>query len=174
MNLKTSPIHLPDILPPKIFVLPGNYSVFNSTGFLLQYNISERSITEIYINNVLNGTTLASGTNMSYLTDGTYNITIKATDLSGNVGITSITVVIDSTAPIISFNNPTNTTYNNLAINVTYSIVESSNYTIKLEIVCNKCPNFHNLINIKNFILNFNLIFVFIICKLTQIAPVIT
>lgn len=130
---KANPNNLPDTSSPVIIISPANNTVFDSAGFLLDYNISERSITTIYINNVANLTNIPSGTNMSFLGVGTFNITIKATDLAGNIGIIQITVTIKPPLSI-SIINPTNTTYNSKSVNVSYSIIGSSNYTLKIYI----------------------------------------
>ena len=127
---KVRPIFLPDVIAPLIFVTPANNTVFNMSGFILSYNISERSVTQIYINGTTNSTLLPSGSNMSYLGDGIYNITIVATDLAGNIGITQISVDIDTMPPQITFINPINSSYDNLKLNVSYFVIERSNYSM--------------------------------------------
>ena len=127
---KVRPIFLPDAIAPKLFILPGNNTVYNSSGFILSYNISERSVNQIYINGMPNGTILASGTNMSYLGDGTYNITIRSIDLAGNVATIQIMVIIDTVPPQITFINPNNITYITPNVNVSYTIVDKSTYTL--------------------------------------------
>ena len=128
------PIFMPDIIAPLLFILPGNNSIFDGNGFILSYNISERSNAQIYINSVLSSLSIINGINMAHLIlgDGTYNITLEATDLAGNVAIISTTIIVDAIAPIINFISPTTTIYNNLSVNVSYSIIEKSNYTLTI------------------------------------------
>lgn len=127
---KVRPIFMPDTIAPKLFILPGNNTVFNANGFILSYNISERSVNLIYINGIFNKSLLASGTNMAYLGDGTYNITIVSTDLAGNTAKITTIVTIDTNPPVIIFISPISITYNSSSVNVTYMVQEKSNYSV--------------------------------------------
>lgn len=126
---KANPINSPDTVSPTVFISPANNSIFDLKGFSLDYNISERSVTVIFINGLINGSALPSGTNMSYLGIGTFNITIKATDFAGNLGIASISVTIKASLLTVSIVSPSNTTYNSLSLNTSYLIQSLANYT---------------------------------------------
>ncbi|MHA1212944.1 MAG: hypothetical protein ACTSSH_10830, partial [Candidatus Heimdallarchaeota archaeon] len=47
-----------------------------------------------------------------FSTDGTYQVIVTATDLAGNIASRSLTIVIDKTAPVITFEGPTAGYYN--------------------------------------------------------------
>ena len=73
---------------------PTNDTTYDQNSLTLAYTVSEGTVT-VYIQKATNKTALPSGTIISDLSDGTYNITIVAVDSAGNTGTDTVIFTIE-------------------------------------------------------------------------------
>ena len=72
--------------------------VYKQNTITLNYTVSEGTVT-IYLNGTANDTTIPSGSTVTDIPDGTYNVTIVAIDDAGNIGIDTVICTISTTKP---------------------------------------------------------------------------
>lgn len=121
-----------DTLSPEPYILTENNSWFNTTTPLINVNITDNMAQFInytlYVNGIsnVNGTiqnNTLSNITISSIPDGSYNIVLEATDISGNKkNSTGITMYIDTIKPtilLISPINDTNLTSTSVELNFT-------------------------------------------------------
>jgi parallel beta-helix repeat protein len=79
---------------PIIDITSPTETTYNQNSVTLNYSVSDGTTT-IYINGVTNTTALPSGTIITDLSEGTYNITIVAVDSIGNIGRDSVIFTVE-------------------------------------------------------------------------------
>ena len=109
-----------DTLSPKLNFIgfPTNNSYINNTYLVYSYNVQDANgiaKVEFYENGVLQTTQNNTAINLS---EGWYNLTITATDTTGNVTIIHSYFVVDQTKPVISIILPNIT--NNGQVRIQY------------------------------------------------------
>ncbi|MHA2170173.1 MAG: beta strand repeat-containing protein [Candidatus Kariarchaeaceae archaeon] len=115
---------------------PGNDSTFEfGIDISYSYTISDLSGTSVVVR--LNGAPIADSGSLSGLTVGTYTLTIEATDTSNNFGSDEITFFVqDSTAPVVTITSPSNDSFFELGVDVTYtySVTDLSGTSVEVKI----------------------------------------
>ena len=116
-----------DTTPPTISIIsPEQGVVYNTKNVNLELIINEEaSWIEYSLDNSAN-VSIFTNTTLIGLSKGVHNITIYASDLAGNVGISSIisfSVQTDESSPIIQIISPENSTYFD-SVNLNFTINE--------------------------------------------------
>ncbi|MGH2905162.1 MAG: adventurous gliding motility protein AgmC [Solirubrobacterales bacterium] len=79
--------------------------------------------------------TCATGVSTGVLTDGGHNVTVRHTDLAGNVGSTTRAFTIDTTNPVVTISAPTAAQYVNTATpGVTFSVADATATTTQCSV----------------------------------------
>ena len=84
-----------DTVAPLISIINPTNTTYNLNSVTLSYSVIEVSSISIYINGVVNSTTMNNGYVLSDLSNGSYNITIVGIDNAGNIGLTTIIFEIE-------------------------------------------------------------------------------
>ncbi|NOQ56146.1 MAG: hypothetical protein GQ477_05075, partial [Nanohaloarchaea archaeon] len=96
-------------------------------GTIDELRVWNRALTAAEINASYNAGLYRLETNYTNLAEGTYTYTAYTQDLAGNVNNTETrTLNIDTTAPTISIQSPTATTYGTLQIDLNYSATDTN------------------------------------------------
>ncbi len=119
-------VNLDTAAPVVQITSPINNSYLNTPTITVTGMVSEavQSVT-------VNGTPAqVTGTNFSLggvsLADGSNSITVEATDLAGNKGTASVTVILDTTPPVIQITSETDNTYLNTSnVTITGTVSET-------------------------------------------------
>jgi len=91
---------------------PTDRKTYNSSNVPLNASADEEDVNWSYTLNDNETQTFSSNTTLTGLDDGDYEVTVYAEDDSGNVGESTVTFTVDTTAPTITFFDPANeTTY---------------------------------------------------------------
>jgi len=88
---------------------PISSTTYNQNNFTLIYTVSDGIVT-IYLNGDANTTAILSGTTVTGIPDGTYNLTIVAVDQVGNIGRVTILGTIDTPSSSSSSSTDSSTT----------------------------------------------------------------
>lgn len=122
----TSTVTVVDTSLPSINITePANGAKLNTTNVTVAGTVSDNTVTSVEVlvdglsqgNATLNGT---SWTKSLIMTEGAHSIAANATDASGNTALASVSVIIDTTPPVINITSPANAaTLNSTSINVT-------------------------------------------------------
>ena len=100
-------------LPSITITQPTNGTKFNTTGITVKGTVSDATVTsvEILVDNLSQGNAALNNTVWTKaltLAQGSHTITAKAKDGANNTASASISVIIDTTAPIVSITSPAN------------------------------------------------------------------
>jgi hypothetical protein len=100
-----------DTLPPEIdLIAPANEFLTNDSTPLLEYTISDPCFAsaacdeEVFVDG--NGTDRRNGQELPELKDGLHKLTVQYTDPAGHTAEASSTFAIDSTPPLVVFEDP--------------------------------------------------------------------
>src|SRR5208337_5019557 len=137
------------------FVSPGPNAYLNSTNQTLTFNYTSSSPTancSLYINGVLNITnaTVANNTATSFNVTGLPikldNWSISCTDLAGNTNSSATrNFTIDTTPPVITLNNPNNSTFFNVTtVNLNFTATESISPNMTCSLILDGVQNITN------------------------------
>lgn len=131
-------VRVDNTLPVADITAPANNAVVKGTiaitGAVTEANLSNWVLRA-------DATTIGSGSgasvNINYntagLTEGSHTIMLTATDLAGNVGTDSITIVVDRTAPTTQVTAPTNNSFAQPPVTVTGTITDANPNTWQLK-----------------------------------------
>ncbi|WP_184229975.1 NosD domain-containing protein, partial [Methanococcus maripaludis] len=132
-----------DLTKPEVSIETSvNGSIINTKNPILNFTITDNLCESVICNITVNGVTVnSSELNTSILLnytltldEGENNISIIVTDDSGNIGENTTTVLVDTTAPQIVFNNVLPAYgYNSSILNVT--VIDSTGVTVKANIM---------------------------------------
>ncbi|MHA2402553.1 MAG: Ig-like domain-containing protein [Candidatus Kariarchaeaceae archaeon] len=115
---------------------PSNSSTFEfGSDITYTYTVTDLSGTTVVVK--LNGASIPDIGILSSLAVGTYDLTIEATDSSSNFNSEEITFfIVDTTAPIVNINTPTNASSHEFGDDVpfTYTVSDLSGTTVELEL----------------------------------------
>ena len=120
-TIDTRAITLDTTAPAISIMAPGNTTYDNATQLV---NISTTGASSVWF---FNGTGNESYTDVVYRTfsEGSNTLTAWANDSIGNLNSTSVIFTIDTTAPAVTINLPSNTTYTTSSINFNFSLNEA-------------------------------------------------
>ncbi|MBB6067571.1 hypothetical protein HNP97_001081 [Methanococcus maripaludis] len=135
-----------DLTDPVITVNIEDGKYFNNGSNVINFTVDEDYIdsvtafngsTEILLNN-----STGNYLNSVALNEGVYNVTIRINDTAGNIDTENVNFTVDTTAPVLTLNNPVNgTTFttSSVSINVTAndSLSNVSSVTAKIGSVRN-------------------------------------
>lgn len=101
------------IIPSVTITQPANGAKFNTTGITVSGTVSDTTVAsvEVLVDNVSKGNAVLNNTAWTKaltLAEGSHTITAKAKDSANNTASTSISVIIDITAPTVSITSPAN------------------------------------------------------------------
>jgi len=101
------------ILPSVTITQPLNGAKLNTTGITVSGTVSDATVTsvEILVDNISQGNAALNNTAWTKaltLAQGSHTITAKAKDGANNTSSTSISVIMDATAPTVSITSPAN------------------------------------------------------------------
>src|SRR5208283_4020583 len=137
------------------FVSPAPNAYLNSTNQTFTFNYTSSSPTancSLFINGVLNITnaTVANNTatsfNLTGLPIGSDNWSISCTDLAGNTNSSATrNFTIDTTPPVITLNNPNNSTFFNVTtVNLNFTATESISPNMTCSLILDGVQNITN------------------------------
>jgi len=110
-----------DTTPPIVVITSPQNISYGSTDVQVEYTVDDGTV-EVFINGAVNSTNFESGSMLSGLIPGSYNLTIASTDAEGNVGKDEVFFEVDLTAPVVLITSPMNSTYSELEIQLDYSV----------------------------------------------------
>ena len=94
------------IIPDVVITSPADGALLNSSSVVLSADVADQGVTTVTSNPAgISGTVPAGGGSISgivALVEGLNRLSVSATDPAGNVGGTSVSVRLDSTAPSVS------------------------------------------------------------------------
>ena len=121
-----------DLTEPNLTLAdPVNSTHTTVTGLNVTYNVADDYLDSCWYSNdsMLTNTTLGSCANITDITwsETEHNISIWANDTSGNLATVDVTFTIDTTAPTIAVEFPTNSSSSsNTELNVNYSAIDTN------------------------------------------------
>jgi hypothetical protein len=122
--------------PTVTITAPSNASIFEfGSGIPYTYTVFDLSGTNLGVR--LNGAPIPDSGVLSGLAVGTYVLRVEATDDYGNNGFAEITlVVVDTTAPVVTIDSPSNSTTFEFGTGVpyTYTVTDLSGTTVVVRI----------------------------------------
>ncbi|WP_457558992.1 hypothetical protein [Candidatus Harpocratesius sp.] len=128
-----------DSIAPIINILsPINGTIFEF-GESITYSYEFSDMDDVIIELLLNGDLIEDVGTFEGLNIGEYNLEIRGTDNSGNVGTDMITfVVVDTTAPVVVINSPEGDSTLEFGLNITYTYEVSSEQEISIHVFLNE------------------------------------
>jgi hypothetical protein len=124
----TISIPSPDTTPPTITIISPQETTYTTSE--IDYTLSEPVTWTAYSLDGEENVTITSPTIISGLSVGSHGITVFANDTAGNTGSSGVvefivaTTTIDTMAPIIVVDSPTNTTYDTNKISLSFVVNE--------------------------------------------------
>ena len=121
----TGGLLLSKVIAPRVTITNPDNGTYTQNNIPINYNSSYGSTT-VFVDGVANSTAIPSGSILSSLTEGNHNLTIVSIDEAGNTGKQMILFSVDTIIPIITINSPSNITYSQNSITITYSVSDGS------------------------------------------------
>jgi len=140
-NAETTFFYLVDTTSPLVTIsTPANNTIFEfGDDVVYDYTIFDLSSTSISVK--LNGIPIPDSGVITALPVGTYVLTVEATDAYANVGSDEITFFVqDTIIPIVSITNPSNDTFFEFGVDVSYSYIISDLSSTSVVVRLNGAP----------------------------------
>ncbi len=120
-----------DDTSPVIDITSPTNKTYNQNSVTLAYTVSDGTVT-IYLNGLANETAYPTGYIVSNIPDGSYNLTIVAVDIAGNIGKETILGMIDTIPPAVVIASPIATTYNQDSLTLSYTVSDGTVTTVTI------------------------------------------
>ncbi|MBA2858621.1 hypothetical protein HNP93_001322 [Methanococcus maripaludis] len=140
MNSSETVDFVVDLIDPVITVNTVEGGYFNNGSNVLNFTVDEDYIDSVTAFNGSNEIALENSTgnylNSVALNEGVYNVTIRINDTAGNIDTENVNFTVDTTAPVLTLNNPVNgTTFTTSSVSLNVSANDSlSNVSVVAEI----------------------------------------
>jgi hypothetical protein len=128
INLSDPPLKLLsqlETIPPTISIMSPEPKKYSVNTLSLTFNISELTAWIGYSIDERDNITIFGNTTLASLSDGPHNLTVCATDIYGNTGISVMVLFsVDTISPIISVLSPQNQNYTSTDVPLTFTVNE--------------------------------------------------
>jgi hypothetical protein len=116
-----------ETIPPTISIMSPEHKKYSVNNLSLTFTISEPTTWVGYSIDEHDNITIFGNTTLASLSDGMHNLTVCATDIFGNTGISAIVLFsVDTVSPIISVLSPQYQNYTATDVPLTFTINEST------------------------------------------------
>lgn len=112
-----------DLTAPVVTVTHPIENSFFNTDVKPEYTVTDQYLNENLTISTLNGQTYVAETTVS--AEGVYELTVTAQDKAGNSSSASVNFTIDLTAPIVTINNPADSSFANADVLPDYTVADT-------------------------------------------------
>jgi hypothetical protein len=116
-----------ETIPPTISIMSPEHKKYSVNNLSLTFTISEPTTWVGYSIDEHDNITIFGNTTLASLSDGMHNLTVCATDIFGNTGISAMVLFsVDTVSPIISVLSPQYQNYTATDVPLTFTVNEST------------------------------------------------